>query len=367
MQDIYIGVMSGTSLDGVDVVAVDFTSEKPILLGIHHAVIPPNLRQELMALSLDQPKRISIIGVTQTQLAQVYAESINNLLKKLNLSAKDILAIGCHGQTVYHNPFGPYPSTIQLNDPSLIAAQTGITTVADFRRKDLAYGGQGAPFVPIFHQALFANQQDTVIVLNIGGIANISVIRPNQTTLGYDTGPGNMLMDAWIQHAYNKNFDFNGQWASSGQPVQTLLDELLADPYFKQPSPKSTGREYFNLNWLQSHLKGHEKPENIQATLLWLTVESIAHEVTQFQTGKLLVCGGGAHNQALMRQLTIQLPQWQVATTDKEGVSGDAMEAMAFAWLAKQTMLHRSGNLPEVTGAQRKAILGGIYFADSLD
>ncbi|CAG9001241.1 MAG: Anhydro-N-acetylmuramic acid kinase [Candidatus Celerinatantimonas neptuna] len=365
MQDIYIGVMSGTSLDGIDAVAVDFTLEKPKLLECHHAMIPPDLRQELMDLSLDKPRRISDIGATETQLARIYAKSINTLLKKLNLSAKDIQAIGCHGQTVCHNPTTPNPFSIQLNDPSLIAARTKITTVADFRRKDLAYGGQGAPFVPIFHQALFEKQKQTVVVLNIGGIANISVIRPGYPTLGYDTGPGNMLMDAWIQQSLTKNFDFNGQWARSGQPDSSLLNELLADPYFKQSSPKSTGREYFNLNWLQRHRCDHEPPEDIQATLLCLTIESIALEVEKFPVGKLLVCGGGAHNQALMDQLALRLSKWKVTTTNAEGINGDAMEAMAFAWLARQTIRQKSGNLPEVTGAQRKAILGGIYYADT--
>ncbi|MFM2480375.1 anhydro-N-acetylmuramic acid kinase [Celerinatantimonas sp. YJH-8] len=365
-SEIYLGMMSGTSLDGIDVVAVDFRDHPPRLLGHYHGEMPPQLRHQLYQIALDQPLPVSQLGAVTTELAEQYASCTNTLCQRLKLPVAHIQALGCHGQTVFHQPSGEHPFSLQLNNPSLIAAKTGITTVADFRSKDLALHGQGAPLVPAFHQALFADSQQTTIVLNIGGIANISVLQPGQPTLGYDTGPGNMLMDSWIQHHLAQPFDQDGQWAASGQTLPHLLTQLLATPYLALPPPKSTGRELFHLDWLRQYLTGQESAADVQATLLAFTAISITHEVDRYACGRLLVCGGGAHNRALMEQLQQQLPNWKVQSTDQVGISADMMEAMAFAWLARQTMLHRPGNLTDVTGASRPAILGGIFLADPL-
>lgn len=363
----YIGIMSGTSLDGIDMVAASFSDQSVTL---HHQAeypFPETLKEKLIALSQGVPVTLEEIGTIDHFLGKTYAEAVNRFLTENSLKSEDITAIGCHGQTVFHKPTGPMPFTMQLGDANIIAALTGITTVADFRRKDMALGGQGAPLVPAFHQFLFGTDSTTKVVLNIGGIANISVLAPNQSVVGYDTGPGNMLMDSWISKHQGKPYDKDGAWAASGAVKPALLNQMLSEGYFAQPAPKSTGRELFHRGWLEAQLNAFNQPlspEDVQATLLAFTVQSIANDVARYKQGELLVCGGGARNKALMKGLQVALPDWQVMTTDDKGVNGDSLEALAFAWLAHQALEGKPGNLPDVTGASRPCRLGAIYYPD---
>lgn len=372
----YIGLMSGTSMDGVDAVLVEINNNNIQLLGSHPFAMGNNLKQSLLDICLGQPTNLQTLGELDHRLGHLFADAVLALLKKTNTQAADVTAIGSHGQTVFHSPHTEYAFTMQIGDANIIAAKTGITTIADFRRKDMAFGGQGAPLVPAFHQQLFSSTQCTRVILNIGGIANITVLEPNKAVTGFDTGPGNMLMDAWINLHQQKNYDEDGNWARSGSISTPLLTLLLSEPYLEQPAPKSTGRELFNLTWLQQYLADPaiEKLQlsacDIQATLTEYTAQTIANEVKKtgltatVNPNELLVCGGGAHNSILMQRLTELLPNWCVMTTADRGVDIDNMEAMAFAWLAYRTMHHQSGNLPEVTGARRLAQLGAIYPAD---
>jgi anhydro-N-acetylmuramic acid kinase len=300
-------------------------------------------------------------------LGQLYTDAILALLKKTGLQAKDITAIGNHGQTVFHQPTGAAPFTTQLGDANIIAMNTGITTIADFRRKDMALGGQGAPLVPAFHQSLFQSVSSSTIVVNIGGIANISVLRPKQKVIGYDTGPGNMLMDAWCMKHRQQPYDKDAKFALLGEVCQSLLNDLLSDPYFTLVPPKSTGRELFNLPWLEKILGRHAlSSQDVQRTLCEYTALTIANEVDQYRQGdtpELLVCGGGAHNPLLMERLQAILPDWSVMPTDAKGVDSTNMEAMAFAWLAYRRIHNLPSNLPDVTGASRAVSLGVLYSA----
>ncbi|WP_325895445.1 anhydro-N-acetylmuramic acid kinase [Grimontia sp. NTOU-MAR1] len=366
-QIMYIGIMSGTSLDGIDMVAASFSDQSATL---HHQAeypFPEKLKDKLIALSQGASVTLEEIGTIDHFLGKTYAEAVNRFLAESTLKAEEIAAIGCHGQTVFHKPTGPMPFTMQLGDANIIAALTGITTVADFRRKDMALGGQGAPLVPAFHQFLFSTDSTTKVVLNIGGIANISVLAPDQPVIGYDTGPGNMLMDSWVSKHHGKPYDKDGVWAASGVVNQALLTQMLSDGYFAQSTPKSTGRELFNQRWLETHLNTFSQPvnaEDIQATLLAFTAQSIANDVTLYGSGELLVCGGGARNKTLMTALQLALPCWQVMPTDDIGINGDSLEALAFAWLAYQALKGKPGNLTDVTGASRPCRLGAIYYPD---
>ncbi|MDD1794076.1 anhydro-N-acetylmuramic acid kinase [Enterovibrio sp. ZSDZ42] len=363
----YIGIMSGTSLDGIDLVVADFENHSAQL---HHQAMypfPEELKSKLIALSQGVPVTLQEIGTIDHFLGKTYARVVNQFLGEAGLNAKDITAIGCHGQTVFHQPDGPMPFTMQLGDANLIAALTGITTVADFRRKDMALGGQGAPLVPAFHRYLFGKSDQTRVVLNIGGIANISVLAPNTPVIGFDTGPGNMLMDSWIDQHLQQPYDKDGAWAASGTVNIALLTQMLNDDYFALSAPKSTGRERFHHGWLTAQLAQFSQaisPEDVQATLLVLTAQSIANELSNDDAGELLVCGGGARNTALMKALQTALPRWHVMPTDAKGVEGDSLEALAFAWLARQALNGEPGNLPEVTGASRACRLGAIYHPD---
>lgn len=366
MSGLYLGIMSGTSLDGVDIVAAEIDERKVKL--VHEAMYPFPQEIKSILLKLSQGELISLeqLGILDHQLGLLYANTVIDFLAKNHLDSSQIIAIGCHGQTVYHQPTGIHRFTMQLGDANLIAALTQITTVADFRRKDMALGGQGAPLVPAFHQYLFADPERTRIIVNIGGIANITVLQPSQSVIGYDTGPGNMLMDAWVQKHQGHPYDQNGQWAATGQIHQGLLADGLADPYFKLTYPKSTGREYFHLGWLEQKLTQFEPilPEDVQASLLALTVQSLANEMSRFAPDEVFVCGGGARNLTLMQALAQALPQAKVMTTDDFGVSSDGMEALAFAWLAHQCLMGKTANLPDVTGASRPCRLGAIYYPD---
>lgn len=367
-KELYIGVMSGTSLDGIDTALVEIEDNQLRLLASQDYPIPDELKQRVLNICIGQQTNLIEVGEIDHQLGKLYAKAINSLLNASGYTASQITAIGNHGQTVFHQPNSPQPFTMQLGDANIIAAQTGIDTVADFRRKDMALGGQGAPLVPAFHQSIFEPSDSSVIVLNIGGIANISVLRANQPVLGYDTGPGNMLMDAWCQKHTGEAYDKNGQLASQGVVNQALLRDLLNEPYLKLNAPKSTGRELFNLSWLEAHLQHHSlSVENIQRTLCELTAVTITDEVCKYLSGRtpeLLVCGGGALNPLLMERIRHHLPDWSVMSTSDKGVDSDNMEAMAFAWLAYRRIHNLPSNLPEVTGASRPASLGVIYPAD---
>ena len=292
---------------------------------------------------------------------------MNALLAQEKLRPRDIVAIGCHGQTVWHEPTGAAPHTLQIGDNNQIVARTGITVVGDFRRRDIALGGQGAPLVPAFHQALLAHPTERRMVLNIGGIANLSLLIPGQPVRGYDTGPGNMLMDAWIWRQCGKPYDKDAQWASEGKVIIPLLQNMLSDPYFSAPAPKSTGREYFNYGWIERHLSAFPglAPRDIQATLAELTAVTISEQVLlSGGCERLMVCGGGSRNPLLMARLAGLLPGTEVTSTDEAGISGDDMEALAFAWLAWRTLAGLPGNLPSVTGATESSILGAIFPAN---
>lgn len=369
--ELYIGVMSGTSLDGVDTVLVRFDQNKLTLLAESFYPVPEQLKQALLDIVIGQETTLKTIGELDHCLGHLYADAIKQLLDQSGYQAQQIKAIGNHGQTVFHQPDGTVPFTMQLGDANIIASKTGITTVADFRRKDMAYGGQGAPLVPAFHQSIFQANHSSVVVLNIGGIANISVLRPNIATIGYDTGPGNMLLDSWIAEQRSQPFDLNAEFALSGTVNKGLLALLLQDDFFSKPAPKSTGRERFNHSWLNNKLAEYGQKlaaEDVQATLVELTVITIRDEVRQYSNGtspELLVCGGGANNPLIMARLNQLLTGWTVATTDERGISSDYMEAIAFAWLAKQRIHNLPSNLPQVTGATRLVSLGVIYPADT--
>ncbi|MFO6424481.1 anhydro-N-acetylmuramic acid kinase [Motilimonas sp. KMU-193] len=358
----YIGLMSGTSLDGVDVSIVDLTSWpiKPIFSQTF--VLPNTIQQNTLSICQGQPLTLVQLGQLDHQIGRYHAECVNAALQQSGIKAAQIKAIGSHGQTVFHHPNGEHPFTLQIGDANIIAAQTGITTVADFRRMDMAYGGQGAPLVPAFHQAIFTPETGTNIVLNIGGIANITVLAKGQPTLGYDTGPGNMLMNAWIEAKLNKPYDKNGHWAAQGCIIPELLDKLLQAPYFALPTPKSTGREYFNLGWLLAFLNNDYQAADVQHTLMHFTAQTIADQIKHFSSvNQIILCGGGVHNTTLCNTLRGLLPEQQVVSSIEYGMDPDYVEAIAFAWLAKQRLESQAGNLPEVTGAKKAATLGAIY------
>lgn len=360
----YIGVMSGTSLDGVDVVLAAIDERMVAQQASHLHPMPVEIKNAILGMCQGQKVTLAQVGELDTRLGILFGEAVLALLEKTGISADEVTAIGCHGQTVWHQPKGEATFSMQLGDNNRIAAITGITTVGDFRRRDMAYGGQGAPLVPAFHQALLADTVERRMILNIGGIANLSLLLPGQPIRGYDTGPGNMLMDAWIWRHRALPFDKNAEWANQGRVNLALLQQMLSDPYFAEPAPKSTGREYFNIAWLEKQLsRMHElPPEDVQSTLAELTSVSIAEQV-QLAGGsdRLMVCGGGARNPLVMARLSAMLPGTEVCTTDTFGISGDDMEALAFAWLAFRTLSGKSGNLPSVTGASRETVLGAIY------
>ncbi|WP_338563346.1 anhydro-N-acetylmuramic acid kinase [Erwinia sp. E_sp_B01_3] len=364
----YIGVMSGTSLDGVDVVLAAIDEHMVAQQASYCHPMPASLRQAVLNICQGQSLTLSELGQIDTQLGRLFAEAVQTLIQRQGLEKEDITAIGCHGQTVWHEPQGDFPNTLQIGDNNQIVAATGITVVGDFRRRDMALGGQGAPLVPAFHQAILMHPEERRMVLNIGGIANLSLLIPGKPVGGYDTGPGNMLLDAWIWRHQSKGYDKDGQWASQGSVVLPLLQKMLSDPWFSLPAPKSTGREYFNMSWLEQLLSLFPglAPQDVQATLVELTATTIAEQV-MLNGGceRLLACGGGSRNPLLMARLAAKLPGTEVGSTDEAGISGDDMEALAFAWLAWRTLSGQPGNLPSVTGAKEASVLGAIYPANT--
>ncbi|HAT1620035.1 TPA: anhydro-N-acetylmuramic acid kinase [Raoultella planticola] len=363
----FIGVMSGTSLDGIDVVLAAINESVVAQQASLSYPIPVAIKEDILAICQGQTLTLSQLGQLDTRLGRLFADAVLALMRQVNLQPRDIVAIGCHGQTVWHEPTGEAPNTLQIGDNNQIAAHTGVTVVGDFRRRDMALGGQGAPLVPAFHHALLAHPVERRMVLNIGGIANLSLLAPGVPVRGYDTGPGNMLMDAWIWRQCGKPYDKDAQWASEGKVLLPLLQNMLSDPWFALPAPKSTGREYFNYGWLERHLARFQglRPQDVQATLAELTAVTIAEQVLlSGGCERLLVCGGGARNPLLMARLAALLPGTEVSTTDAAGISGDDMEALAFAWLAWRTMSGLPGNLPSVTGACEATVIGAIFPAN---
>jgi len=365
MRTLYIGVMSGTSLDGVDAVLVD-TAEGFHCLAHVALPMPPTLRQDFLQLNQSGPNELHLAALSSNALVALYTQAVQSLLRTTNNQAQAIAAIGAHGQTVRHQPqlHDGVGYTLQLNNPALLAEQTGIKVVADFRSRDVAAGGQGAPLVPAFHQAVFGLSGEVLAVLNLGGMSNISILQTDKV-LGFDCGPGNVLMDLWCHQHLGQAYDHLGQWAASGRVSQALLSRFLQDPFFHAPPPKSTGRDLFHADWLQGHLNAALglSAADVQATLAALTVQTCAQEVLRHAptAKRLLVCGGGAHNQHLMSLLSQALPAVEVASTEKHGLPPLQVEAAAFAWLARQTLLNMPGNLPAVTGARGPRVLGAIY------
>lgn len=365
MAELFIGLMSGTSMDAIDAVLTSFDEPQPRLVATISHPLPAQLRQRLAALAGSGEDELARVMELDVIMGRAFAETSRQLLEQAHLAAQAVRAIGSHGQTIRHIPTGPFPSTCQIGDPNIIAELTGITTVADFRRRDMAAGGQGAPLVPAFHAAMLRSPQQTRVVVNIGGMANISVLPadPAVEVSGFDTGPGNVLMDRWIERSHGASWDENGQWAAQGQIDDPLLQRLLAEPFFQLAPPKSTGRELFDERWLAERLSGCEQPVDVQATLCELTATTIAQAIqrTAPDCGEVVVCGGGAYNAHLMGRLAAHLPEAIVASSAAYGIEPRWMEAMAFAWLARQTLAGLPGNLPAVTGAKRPVVLGGIY------
>lgn len=366
-----IGLMSGTSLDGVDGVLVDFAEGTQVLWHASRG-FDAALRAELLALNTpDGRDELHRAALAANALARSYAEVVRELLQATGMAPAQIAAIGAHGQTVRHRPqmFDGTGYTLQLNSPALLAELSGVAVVADLRSRDVAAGGQGAPLVPAFHQGVFGRPGETVLVLNIGGIANLSVLAGDGTVLGFDCGPGNALMDGWCQTHTGQPYDDGGQWAATGQVLPALLDRLLAEPFLQQPPPKSTGRDLFHADWLAGHLSASAtsaadaRPADVQATLTEFTARACAGAVQRFGRGggELLVCGGGAFNTQLMQRIAALLPGAAVDTTAARGLPPQQVEAAAFAWLARQALLGLPGNLPAVTGARGPRILGAIH------
>ena len=374
----FIGLMTGTSVDAVDAALVRFSSGGRFELHTHIGCdIPPELTAEIISLFTPGPNEIERLGQVDVQLSQLYSTTVHALLKKARLDKSQICAIGSHGQTIRHRPNNSTPFTLQIGDPNTLSALTGIPTIADFRRKDIALGGQGAPLAPAFHHHLCAQaayNQNTLnfqpcALLNIGGIANVSLIQSGNLgeTTGFDTGPGNGLMDAWVSLHRNLPYDNNGEWARSGTVDTALLQSLLAHDYFQKSPPKSTGKEEFTLAWVQQILRrpelSHIHTEDVQATLCEFTARTIAEPLTANKDlHQIYICGGGAHNTYLLERLAQYLNTTSIHTTEHLGVHPDWVEAVAFAWLAFQSWHQLPGNITTVTGASRPAILGGIYY-----
>jgi len=359
----YVGLMSGTSLDGVDAVLAEIGPADQIrLVRSHYLPYADGLRAQLLALHTPQADEIHLAAVAANELARLYAEAVSALLD--GIAADSVRAIGCHGQTLRHRPADGY--TLQIGNAALLAELSGIAVVADFRSRDIAAGGQGAPLVPAFHAQVLRHPAIHRVIANIGGIANITDLPADGLVRGWDTGPGNMLLDAWIKRHRGENYDRDGAWAASGAVHPGLLTALASHPYLKLSPPKSAGREQFNLDWLDATLGSLTQtiaPVDVQATLLEFTALSLADAVSLEcgSAGELYVCGGGAHNGALMQRINARLPSVRVTTTTALGIDPDWVEALAFAWLARQTLHHAAGNLPSVTGARGARVLGAIY------
>ena len=385
---LFIGMLSGTSVDGIDAVLVRFTPQLEMVAS-HTLPFPTALKDELLGLCVPGENEIDRLGRADVALGRLFAQAVHELLAKAGVAANAVDAIGSHGQTIRHRPGLAPAFTLQIGDPNVIAAETGITVVGDFRRKDLALGGQGAPLVPAFHEAVFRSRDHNRVVVNIGGIANLTALPAEAAApvLGFDTGPGNTLLDGWARRVLNAPMDRDGAFAARGRVVPELLRAFLAEPYFSRPAPKSTGPEQFSLAWLERHLAAAGRgvsDADVQATLVALTAQSIADAIKALPgiapasirpspgmpAGRrryepdVFICGGGARNPVLMRALAEALPACAVGVTAALGVEGDWVEALAFAWLARQRVLGLPGNCPPVTGARRATVLGGLFLPE---
>jgi anhydro-N-acetylmuramic acid kinase len=362
---LYLGLISGTSADGIDAALVRFENDTPQLVDALTHPWPDALRTRILAVAQDETRLdLDAYGRLDVAIGQCFAEAAAQLLVRNEDHRSAVRAIGSHGQTLRHRPSGEHPFTLQVGDPSVIAERCGIDVVADFRRADVAAGGQGAPLLPAVHAMLLAQTDRTRVVLNLGGIANITVLGADGSVLGFDTGPANGLMDAWCLRHLGVPFDANGSFAASGHIDATLLASLLADPYFALPPPKSTGREHFHLAWLETHPRLLSlPPADVQATLLELSARSVAEAISRHAADAVdvLACGGGVHNEVLMHRLGELLAPRVLASTAEHGVDPDYLEATAFAWLARQRLLGLPGNLPAVTGARGFRVLGAVY------
>ncbi|MDC1286910.1 anhydro-N-acetylmuramic acid kinase [Gammaproteobacteria bacterium] len=372
-SELYVGLMSGTSLDGVDVAIVDFAEFPPALRHCSTTPYSVSIRDRLLELCRSQSTSLDNLYSLDAELGEIYAEVVNAALAETGVAANQVIALGCHGQTIRHSPDSATPFTVQIGDPNRIAVLTGICTVADFRRKDIALGGQAAPLAPAFHRFMFRSSDEDRAVVNIGGIANISYLPADldRAILGFDTGPGNTLLDFWTEQHLNTSFDDCGAWARSGKLNTELLERMInSEPYFHHRAPKSTGTEYFNPGWLMAFLDETTReglaPADIQATLVELTVTTIAEALQTLpsRVRHCYLCGGGARNQYLVERLALALPECAVLTTAALGLDPDFVEASAFAWLARERINLRVGNVPAVTRAQQAGILGAIYAAD---
>ncbi|HET8608350.1 MAG TPA: anhydro-N-acetylmuramic acid kinase [Burkholderiales bacterium] len=361
MPQYYAGLMSGTSLDGIDAVLADCDATPLRVAQTRFDIFAPDLRAELLALNAAGDNEIDRAARVGNQLARAYAATIGGLLRDAGIDAAAVTAIGCHGQTVRHRPDAGY--TIQLVNAALLAELAGITVINDFRSRDIAAGGQGAPLVPAFHDAVFRDDSRHRVIVNIGGISNVTDLAPGRETFGFDCGPGNLLLDAWAGIYTGKSFDENGAWAAGGTVDEPLLERMLADEFFHRPPPKSTGREHFNSDWLERLGTGSLPPRDVQATLLELSARAITQSIGNHcgAPHEIYLCGGGAHNAALSGRIAALLPQYRVAPTDTLGIGADWVEACAFAWLACRTSKHEPGNLPAVTGARGSRVLGAIH------
>jgi anhydro-N-acetylmuramic acid kinase len=366
MAGLFIGLMSGTSMDGIDAALLDLSSSQPVILATHSHAYPARLHERLQAALQLKEALQADLSALHREVGACFAAAANALLHESAIDPATVTAIGSHGQTIRHEPDIAQRYSLQIGNPDTIAAHTGIVVVADFRRADIEAGGQGAPLAPAFHRAVLAHPDEDRVALNLGGIANITTL-PADTlaaVTGFDTGPASTLMDYWAQQHLNTSMDTGGQWAAGGQIDRTLLTKMLADSYFSAAPPKSTGREHFNADWLNRFIAGLETPaQSIQTTLCELTARSIADAVHDFAEGtrRVIVCGGGAHNDYLMTRLQANLPDIAIDSSDAHGISPDWVEAAAFAWLAQRRLEEKAGNLPSVTGADRPVLLGNIH------
>ena len=370
MSELYLGVISGTSADGIDIALVAFDSQTtsrahPSILAAKTKRFDAELGEHIRRLMNPADESIDLLGSTDTRLGKAIATALCEFLQSNDIDASEITAIGCHGQTVRHRPEGTHPFSLQIGDPNQIAEITGVPVVADFRRRDMAAGGQGAPLVPAYHERLFRDEEEYRLVLNIGGIANLTCLPsdPVAPIRGFDTGPGNALLDDWISARLGKPCDLNGEWARGGVPNQKLLTRMLGDAYFRQAPPKSTGREQFHLAWVSRHLGDEDWDDQVvQSTLTELTARSIQDAVERWapEAARVIVCGGGRHNSELMHRLDAA-SRLKVETSEDFGVDGDFIEAAAFAWFAKCTLDNVPSSRASVTGASGDRVLGGLY------
>jgi anhydro-N-acetylmuramic acid kinase len=360
----YVGLMSGTSMDAIDAAIVDFDVRPLRIIAASATPFDPALKQRIAAL-MDSPGAVPLdeLGQVDVALGHAFADAAIDLMQRSGVAASEVSAIGSHGQTLRHRPDLPLPFTWQIGDPNTLAELTGATVVADFRRRDVAAGGQGAPLLPVFHDHVFRSDEEDRAIVNVGGIANVTVLSRDATVTGFDTGPGNRLLDDWIALNLGRDYDEDGRWASAGRCDEALLKQLLEEPYFALRPPKSTGRELFNLPWLRNKLKAAERdPQDVQATLLEFTALSIAAAVRAYAPGaSLYICGGGARNLGLLAALGRRVAPTKVASTTALGLDPDYVEAVAFAWFAKRTMHGVTSSSGSVTGARGARVLGGIY------